>query len=169
MNNFLQFLKENKIHNVIILSGAGVSTNAGIPDYRSSTGIFKEIKLDKPEDFFSRSFQEQNPKIISEFMKKLKKEMLKAKPTPSHFLAKVLHEHKLLRRVITQNIDGLYSKVGLPKEKIVEFHGNLNDIVFYGKACGPCHCSSLKLVNHASTSLEPPSNLQNFQTLIPAT
>lgn len=120
MEGFIEYLQNNEIKNVIILSGAGVSTNAGIPDYRSDTGIFKG----KPEDVFTKD--------NTDVMSKLKGLMSGAKPTTSHYLGKILYEKGLLRRIYTQNIDGLYQKAGVPTNKIVEFHGSLNDVIYYG-------------------------------------
>lgn len=120
--------------NIVILSGAGVSTGAGIPDYRSPNGIFNQMGLSNPEEFFSRS----NPQV-KEALKQFHSIISKAEPTPSHKFAKWLNDHGVLRRVYTQNIDGLYQKTGLPKKKIVEFHGNSNDdtVVLYGDSIDP--------------------------------
>ncbi len=105
----------SKYKNIVILSGAGVSTNSGIPDYRSATGIFKQMNLSDPEAFFSRG----NPHA-KEAYEQFSQIILKAPPTSSHKFAKWLNDNGVLRRVYTQNIDGLYQKAGLPKEKLVE-------------------------------------------------
>lgn len=125
--------------NIVILSGAGVSTNAGIPDYRSRDGIFAKLSqkysLSDPASLFNRKFVNTHPQILNDdIMKEFWQQMADAKPTDSHILAKWLYDRGILRRVYTQNIDGLYRKTGLPSDKIVEFHGNYGDgsMVLYG-------------------------------------
>jgi len=126
---------------VTILSGAGVSTNSGIPDYRSTTGIFKELASEFPELehdptlVFNREYITNNPRFNdSEVYLSFREKMRSAQPCPSHVLAVYLHERGLLQAVITQNIDGLYQKAGLPESHLVEFHGNSEkgDVVLYG-------------------------------------
>lgn len=111
---------------IIILSGAGVSTNAGIPDYRS--GGYKGQEL---LELFSNTYGKFiNHPLYQQF----KQDIKDATPTTSHILAKELHSRKLLKRVYTQNVDGLYQRAGLPSDMIVEFHGSIEDdsIVRYG-------------------------------------
>jgi len=118
--------------NIVIFSGAGVSTNSGIPDYRSENGIFTNSKL--KELMFSRNYINEHPEILEspeylQFIDSFKQ----AQPTDAHKLAKYLHDRGTLCRVYTQNVDGLYQKAGLPEDKIVEFHGSIQkNIVYYG-------------------------------------
>ena len=87
---------------VVIFSGAGVSTSAGIPDYRSrETGLLVR----------GQTWRDINPE--------------KARPTPAHHFAALLHSMGILRRIFTQNIDGLYQRAGLPESMVVEWHGSL--------------------------------------------
>ncbi len=99
MEYLLHELKTKK--RVVIFSGAGVSTSAGIPDYRSSNGLLAQGK----------TWRDVNINT--------------ARPTPAHYFAVLLDRIGILRRVYTQNIDGLYQKAGLSQEKIVEFHGSI--------------------------------------------
>jgi NAD-dependent SIR2 family protein deacetylase len=117
-------IHDGQFHCVVILSGAGVSTNSGIPDYRSSAGWYSQIT---PEMF-------NDPTCYRERRPMLKKMFDAATPGASHRLAAWLHERGWLRRVFTQNIDGLYQRAGLPQDKVVEAHGNLDrdDVVLYG-------------------------------------
>ncbi len=150
---------------VVVLSGAGISTNAGIPDYRSPTGIFAQLAASNeyldarcPEDFFSRKFVSKHPEIFEhELVKEFRQQMLKAQPTASHRLAKWLHDRGILHRVFTQNVDGLYQKTGLPPEKVVEYHGNYVDgtIVLYGDSIPDTATYSVNkdLIHDQSTDL----------------
>ena len=114
MDMFIEQMEEINPKNIIILSGAGISTNSGIPDYMG-------LNRDK-------LFKDKN------FIKKLEILTNNAKPTMSHKLGKILNDKNLLVRIYTQNIDGLYQKGGVPNEKIVEFHGSFenNNIINYG-------------------------------------
>lgn len=121
--------------NIMILSGAGVSTNCNIPDYRGSRGIFTLLQgkygLSEPADLFNKTFLSvlQNDEDYQKYMQNIKE----AVPGPSHYLAQFLNELGILRKVYTQNIDGLYHKTSLPADKIVEFHGSIrnNNVIYY--------------------------------------
>lgn len=125
--------------NIIVVTGAGVSTNAGIPDYRSTSGIFSELmkafpQASSPSDLFSREFVEEHNVYDHPIYKDRIKVIENAKPTLSHKFCKFLYNKGWLRRVYTQNIDGLHQKAGLPEELVVEYHGSLlkNNVVLYG-------------------------------------
>jgi NAD-dependent histone deacetylase SIR2 len=134
-DKLIQNIKSGKYKNIIICSGAGISTGAGIPDYRSSDGIFEmfsEYNLSDPSDIFSRQFRNEHPEFMQDpKYKNLVENIKNATPTPSHNLARWLAEKGWLKRVYTQNIDGLYSKAGVPEHLVVEFHGNIDNIVLY--------------------------------------
>lgn len=92
IGSVLDHIKNGDASRIVILSGAGVSTNSGIPDYRSSTGLFRqlsdEFKIDGPT-LFSRSFALANPDIERHpIFLKLRQQMRDAKPTAAHHLAK---------------------------------------------------------------------------------
>lgn len=134
-----------KYTKIIILSGAGVSTNSGIPDYRSDTGIFKTLienfdQVTHAEDLFSREFISKNPEVLqhSAYLDFVQK-MAVAEPCKAHQLAKWLYDKGWLKRVYTQNVDGLYKKTGLPEEKIVEFHGSISkgNVILYDDCIDP--------------------------------
>ncbi|CAH6419322.1 Histone deacetylase, partial [uncultured virus] len=134
----IERIQGGEFKNIIVLTGAGVSTNAGIPDYRSPKGFFTELTAafpdaTRPELLLTRSFVAKH-KVFEHPVYLEHCEVFKdAKPTPSHQFCKWLHDKGWLIRVYTQNIDGLHHKVGLPEDKIVEFHGSLanNTVVLY--------------------------------------
>lgn len=123
-------IRAGHYQHIIVATGAGISTNAGIPDYRSSTGLFASIVgqygLSNPEDVFSRRSNVDLSPIFEQFTN--------AEPTPAHIFCKWLHTQGWLRRVYTQNIDGLHQKAGLPEEMVVEFHGSIKEsnVTLYG-------------------------------------
>lgn len=132
-------IRSGEFTSIVICSGAGVSTGAGIPDYRSSGGIFQTLaeeytEISEPKDILSRWFKDLHPEFEqSEKYMQWLTQIQEAQPTPAHQLATWLDERGWLKRVYTQNIDGLYLKAGLPKERLVEFHGNITKgVVLYG-------------------------------------
>lgn len=126
LNGVIQYIKEGHAKNIIIMSGAGISCAAGIPDFRTpGTGLYynlQKYKLPFPEAVFSIDYFINRPEPFFE----LTKEMLPGKydPTPAHFLSVILQKKGLLLRSYTQNIDGLEQVAGLPEEYIVEAHGS---------------------------------------------
>lgn len=114
---------------VVILSGAGVSTNAGIPDYRSPGGLYSR-GIDA-ESLFDASKLGKTPESAE-----LVRQIDEAEHTEAHTLAVFLHALGLLECVITQNIDGLYQRAGLPEDRVIEFHGSSErgNVVAYGDA-----------------------------------
>ena len=139
MDELLDDIKNKKYRNIIIVSGAGVSTNSGIPDYRSSSQslfnkVKKDLNLSRPEKLLSREFYDNNKDLVDNYLKPFKKCIKEANPTDSHKLGKVLYDRYILKRIYTQNIDGLYQKAGIPDDMIVEFHGSYekDNVVMYG-------------------------------------
>lgn len=105
----------------IAFTGAGISTESGIPDYRSKGGIWDKFRPVYFDEFMSST----NSRI--EYWRRkaeLYHDLVQAKPNPAHMSLVKLYEIGLLEAVITQNIDGLYQKSGLPDEKVIELHGN---------------------------------------------
>lgn len=118
--------------NIIFFGGAGVSTESGLPDFRSENGVFSAVSEYgyRPETILSHSFFQQNPEV---FFRYYKKTLLypDAKPNDCHkALAKLEAEGKL-KAVITQNIDDLHQKAG--SKNVLELHGTL-----YRNYCVKC-------------------------------
>lgn len=119
-------------NNIVFFGGAGVSTESGIPDFRSEKGIYSAVSEYgyNPETILSHSFFMKNKEI---FFKYYKKNLLypDAKPNNAHYgLAKFEKEGKL-KAVITQNIDDLHQKAG--SKNVLELHGTL-----YKNYCMKC-------------------------------
>lgn len=105
----------------IVFTGAGISTESGIPDYRSKGGIWDKFRPVYFDEFMSST----NARI--EYWRRkaeLYHDLVQAKPNPAHMSLVKLYEMGLLEAVITQNIDGLHQESGLPDEKVIELHGN---------------------------------------------
>lgn len=121
--------------NIVTMVGAGISTSAGIPDFRSpGSGLYnnlKKYKLPNPTAIFEVDYFERNPAPFFELAKELYPGSFE--PTPAHYFVRLLHEKGLLQRHYTQNIDTLDRLAGIPSNKIIEAHGS-----FYTNHCLKC-------------------------------
>ncbi|KAK2953141.1 putative NAD-dependent deacetylase sir2A [Blattamonas nauphoetae] len=110
---------------IVVLTGAGISVNAGIPDFRSpGTGIYSRIP--KGENIFTLSYLRKNPQPFFAFLRFfVKKSFGEALPTRTHYFIRLLWEKGFLLREYTQNVDGLEFKAGIPSEYVVEAHGTV--------------------------------------------
>ncbi|KAF2735227.1 DHS-like NAD/FAD-binding domain-containing protein [Polyplosphaeria fusca] len=145
----------HKKRKIVVIAGAGISVSAGIPDFRSSDGLFKSLRTQHKlkssgKDLFDASVY-QNDSSTSSFhdmVRTLSQNTKEAQPTAfHHLLATLAHEGRLLR-LYTQNVDGidtslppLQTTVPLPKKapwpKTVQLHGGLDHMV-----CSKCHTLS---------------------------
>jgi len=111
-------------NNIVFFGGAGVSTESGIPDFRSEDGIHKTLEKygAPPEIILSRSYFNRNPKV---FYKYYRENLIhqEAKPNDAHLAISELEKNGKLKSVITQNIDGLHQKAG--SENVLELHGSI--------------------------------------------
>ena len=109
--------------NIVFFGGAGVSTESGIPDFRSRDGLYNTQYRFPPETILSRSFFAAQ---TSEFFKFYRNRMnfTKAKPNPAHIALAKLEQLGKLKAVITQNVDGLHSAAG--SNNVIELHGSLH-------------------------------------------
>lgn len=109
----------------ICLTGAGISTPSGIPDFRSPvSGIWE--KVDPMEVATIWAFK-QNPKKFYDFFSPMIDTIMYAKPNPAHIALAQLEEKGLLQLIITQNIDGLHQKAG--SKNVAEVHGNFKECI----------------------------------------
>ena len=109
--------------NIVFFGGAGVSTESGIPDFRSTDGLFNTQYEHPPEIILSHSFFMSQ---TSEFYRFYRDKMifLDAKPNPAHVALAKLEQQGKLKAVITQNIDGLHSAAG--NNNVIELHGSIH-------------------------------------------
>ena len=107
----------------IFFGGAGVSTESGIPDFRSADGLYHQEYKYSPEQIISHSFFLRYPEAFYEFYKD-KMMYLSAKPNPAHIKLAELEKAGKLSGVVTQNIDGLHQLAG--SKKVYELHGSIH-------------------------------------------
>ncbi|HOK66276.1 MAG TPA: NAD-dependent protein deacylase [Anaerohalosphaeraceae bacterium] len=122
---FLSALRQSRC--AVGLTGAGVSTASGIPDFRGAGGLYSKISprtfeidffLSNPGDYYKIALEHIHP-------------LADKTPNPTHTMLARLEQENLLKALITQNIDGLHSKAG--SKNVIEFHGNVVD--FYCLEC----------------------------------
>ena len=129
MQAVAQYIHEKRVRRVVTMVGAGISTSAGIPDFRSpDTGIYANLahlELPDPEAVFDISFFRHNPRPFYALARELAPG--RYRPTIAHSLIKLLYDKGMLLKHFTQNIDCLERQAGLPGDKIVEAHGSFAD------------------------------------------
>jgi NAD-dependent deacetylase len=117
--------------NIVFFGGAGVSTESGIPDFRSTDGLYNQEYDYPPETILSHTFYRRNP---SEFFRFYKNKMLylDAEPNAAHKKLAEWESRGKLKAIVTQNIDGLHQKAG--SQKVYELHGSV--LRNYCEECG---------------------------------
>lgn len=123
--------------NIVFFGGAGVSTESGIPDFRSADGIYHQQYRYSPEQIVSHSFFMRNTEAFYEFYKE-KMMFLEAKPNAAHLKLAQLEAEGKLKGVITQNIDGLHQAAG--SKNVWELHGSIHRN--YCRKCGKFYDAS---------------------------
>jgi len=139
MGNFEDSILEfkeiiNKYDNIVFFGGAGVSTESGIPDFRSVDGLYHQEYAYPPETILSHSFYRSHTEEFYRFYRK-KMLFLDAKPNAAHRKLAQLEAQGKLRAVITQNIDGLHQAAG--SKVVLELHGSV--LRNYCENCGTFH------------------------------
>ena len=126
--------------NIVFFVGAGVSTESGIPDFRSVDGLYHQKYAYPPEEILSHTFFVNH---TEEFYRFYKDKMLcpDARPNQAHKKLAELEEKGKLRAVITQNIDGLHQMAG--SRKVLELHGSVHRN--YCQHCGKAYDASYML------------------------
>ena len=151
-----QYIEES--NNIVFFGGAGVSTESGIPDFRSKDGLYNQhdVQFEKyqPEYLLSRDCLYNNPKVFYEFYRQ-KMDTRNIEPNITHKVLAKLEQMGKLSAVVTQNIDGLHQKAG--SKNVFEIHGTTQrnycskckmeyhqDFIFNTKESIPkCECRGL--------------------------
>ena len=124
MDESIQTLKKwiGESDNIVFFGGAGVSTESGIPDFRSVDGLYNQKWKYPPETILSHSFFERNPEEYYRFHRE-KLVIEGVKPNRTHLRLAELEKEGKLRAVVTQNIDGLHQAAG--SKTVLELHGSI--------------------------------------------
>lgn len=124
-NNIEAFVELfRKSRNIVVLTGAGISTESGIPDFRSpKTGLWTQYS----EKIVEIDFFKQHPEVFYNFLVTNLQSTFGATPNFSHYFLSQYEAKGVIKGVITQNIDGLHQKAG--SKNVLELHGNLTDAI----------------------------------------
>ncbi|TPX64777.1 hypothetical protein SpCBS45565_g05624 [Spizellomyces sp. 'palustris'] len=126
MNAITNYIRSNGVKRILVLTGAGISTSAGIPDFRSpGTGLYDNLKkysLPYPEAIFDISYFRRKPEPFFTLARELYPGSFR--PTLSHYFIRLLQEKGALLRNFTQNIDTLERVAGIDGDLLVEAHGS---------------------------------------------
>lgn len=145
MTDAVKKLKEltDHAHRIVFFGGAGVSTESGIPDFRSTGGLYHQEWKYPPEVILSHTFYESNPE---EFFRFYRAKMLapEAKPNPAHRKLAEWEQQGKLSAIVTQNIDGLHQAAG--SRRVLELHGSVHRN--YCQRCGKFH--DLEFILHST-------------------
>lgn len=118
-------------HNIVFFGGAGVSTESGVPDFRSKDGLYSQKFDFTPEEIISHSFFLRDPAYFYRFYRE-KMMPLDVEPNITHQVLARWEQEGKLSAVVTQNIDGLHQKAG--SKKVYELHGSI--LRNYCQTCG---------------------------------
>lgn len=119
LEEFAGAIRESR--EIVVFTGAGISTESGIPDFRSPGGIWSRYRPVSFQEFISS--EESRVEAWKRRLETYAGEQ-NAKPNIGHYFVQSLNEKGKLIGLITQNVDGLHSQSGLPEDKIVELHGS---------------------------------------------
>ncbi|WP_458246409.1 SIR2 family NAD-dependent protein deacylase [Streptomyces sp. MAI_2237] len=118
---------------VAVLSGAGISTDSGIPDYRGPNGLWRRDP--EAEKLVTYAYYMGDPEIRRRSWRmRLESQALGAEPNAAHRAVAALERSGVPVRVVTQNVDGLHQLAGMPARKVLELHGTARQVV-----CTACH------------------------------
>ena len=124
LSDFAEKIRESE--EIVVFTGAGISTESGIPDFRSPGGVWTRYR---PVTF--QEYMSSEASRIEAWKRRLDgwEQYKNAKPNIGHYFVHSLDAKGKLVGLITQNVDGLHSKAGLPDEKIVELHGSNRKVI----------------------------------------
>lgn len=151
IEKFKELVEKSK--NIVFFGGAGVSTESGIPDFRSKDGLYNQKYKYPPEQILSHTFFMNKTDEFYKFYRE-KMNSLKYEPNITHIKLAELEKKGKLKAVITQNIDGLHQKAG--SKNVLELHGSVlrnncmkcnkfynAEFVFNSKGVPKCECGGI--------------------------
>jgi len=112
---------------IVVLTGAGISTESGIPDFRGPQGVW--TKNPEAEKTATLHYYVSDPEIRKKaWQNRLRSEMWQAEPNTGHRALAVLERKAALDTLVTQNVDGLHQAAGTSPERVIEIHGNVHEV-----------------------------------------
>ncbi len=113
---------------IVVLTGAGISTDSGIPDFRGPQGVW--TKNPEAEKMSNISYYVSDPEVRKKAWRyRMENKMWLREPNPGHLSCVRLEQREKLSMVVTQNVDGLHLKAGTSPGRLVEIHGTMREVV----------------------------------------
>jgi len=133
-----------RAHHVVVLTGAGISAESGIPTFREAqTGLWAQYD---PQELATPTAFQKNPHLVWQWYAWRRELAAQAKPNPGHFALAEMEQHIPQFTLITQNVDGLHARAG--SQAIIELHGNISRI--------KCFDNDHEVTNWSDTEEVPP-------------
>lgn len=145
LNKLCQLVRASKF--VIVLTGAGISTSAGIADFRGPTGVWTKERLAEKKKGKKAKLQQEAEEEEEDNSFEL------AVPTRTHLALTKLCNNNVVRGVISQNVDGLHMRSSLPRSRLVELHGNV-----FLERCNLCKHEVLHTTDVGGVGCKPTGN-----------
>ena len=122
MSTLQEYIKNAK--RIVAFTGAGISTESGIPDFRSTSGLYTTGQYEgmSPETILTRKMMRTKPSLVLSFYRDRMMRIVEKEPNRAHLALKKLEDLGKLDYLVTQNIDNLHRKAG--SQKVLELHGN---------------------------------------------
>jgi NAD-dependent deacetylase len=135
---------------LVALTGAGISVESGIPDFRSPGGLWEKFD---PLQYATREAFRRDPHKVWKMLFAVDRLLAAARPNPAHRALVELADLGVLEAVVTQNIDGLHQAAGSPR--VIEFHGNGTRLIC-PSGCGPFAADTMRAEMPAKSQPTPP-------------
>jgi len=138
---------------VLVLTGAGVSAESGIPTFRGKDGYWRNFdpaKLATPEAFA------RDPQLVWEWYRERRERIRNARPNAAHEAIARLAQHSKDFLLVTQNVDDLHARAGVPAQKMVQIHGNI-----FATRCSQCDWRAERLSTASNEKEEQDDGLAN--------
>lgn len=128
-----------KSKNTVIVTGAGISTEAGIPDFRGENGVYRQLGENRVMGIINIDFFRRSPEDFYSFYRQYF--MFPAvKPSKAHYMLAALEEKGFVKAIVTQNIDNLHQKAG--SKQVIPIHGNCERFICTARHCQKSYDSS---------------------------
>jgi NAD-dependent deacetylase len=131
IDKMVELLKRSK--NTVVVTGAGISTEAGIPDFRGKNGIYRQLGENRVMSIINIDFFRRSPQEFYQFYRQVF-HFDPVPPSKAHLVLADMEKKGLIKAIVTQNIDNLHQKAG--SKRVIAIHGNADRYVCTNRSCG---------------------------------
>jgi len=127
-----------KSSHTVVVTGAGISTEAGIPDFRGQNGIYRQLGEDQVMGIINIDFFKRHPEEFYKFYRQYFN-FPEVAPSPAHFMLAKMEEKGYIKGIVTQNIDNLHQQAG--SKNVIPIHGNAEEFICTAHNCRQIYAS----------------------------